>query len=127
MNVVFYPDLKGREGLEGPVRGFLKWLQRKHPDIWTLWNKTLEVAKKPGGLDLLQRQDRVGTLKYQSYPILEFRVPKKRSGGVARIYFCHDPNERERIVLLEAEWKKTAETSSQKLASACERYRGLFK
>src|SRR4030043_527249 len=121
MKIVHLPDLTDRESGEGPVRKFLQWLSEEHPDLWNMWNVTLGKAKRPQGLEMLQRQHRVEKLKYRR-GLWEFKIPPTRRGGVARIYFCHGPTGSGQVILLAAEWKKKAEASPHKLEAAARRF-----
>jgi hypothetical protein len=127
MKVLFWPDWKQTNEAAVSLEDFLSKLKlrKKHPDLFALAKNTIKKAGEPGGLETLQDSEYAAKLRNES-ELWEFRIPpKKRKGGVVRIYFCIIKDTSERIVCLDAEMKKVVESSSQKLASARKRHREM--
>jgi len=128
MRVFYWPYWKEEEKAEGSLDDFLSKLKlEKHADLWALARKTIEEAEKPKGLEILKANQRVGPLKGVKEPIWEFRIPPRKRGGVVRIYFCHKKEDHNCIICLDAELKKRAESSPQKIQSAKLRYREVVE
>ncbi|MGA2766157.1 MAG: hypothetical protein ABSG17_22670 [Spirochaetia bacterium] len=130
MKILFYPYWRPANEAVGNLENFLSGLklQIKHPDLWALVGRTIKKAKEPGGLEVLRESEYAGKLRNISEPLWEFRIPpKNRRGGVVRIYFCILKEPSERIVCLDAEFKKRVESSNQKIGASQGRYREIME
>ena len=73
---------------------------------------------------MLKRDKRVGTLKHISEPIMEFRIPPTKSGGVVRLYFSYLNKEKDSIIILSAERKNgRSKADPKKIKQAISRYK----
>jgi hypothetical protein len=119
MKVLFWPHWRQVEENAGNLKEFLKKLkiERRYPDLFALAKATIQEAERPEGLEALIETKRALMLRHQ-IGIWEFRIPPTRRGGVLRIYFCKPRGRPDRIVCLEAEVKKDAESSPTKVESA---------
>lgn len=107
MKIIYYPNLIDKEGGTGPISRFFKNLKKERPPIlWTMVQATLEKVEKSSNLNDLIRQGWVEHMSFSSAPIYEFKIPpKKRKGGVTRLYFAYKKNDSNTIVILSAEKK----------------------
>lgn len=109
---------------QGPIKKFFKKLENKHPKLWALTYTTLKEVEKSENLDMLKRDSRVGALKYISEPILEFRIPPTKSGGVVRLYFSYMSKNKDSIIILSAERKNgRRKADPEKIKQAIARYK----
>ncbi len=129
MKVLFWPFWKPVNETSGTLESFLSGLklQTKHADLLALARRTIKKAGEQGGLEALRASEYVGKLRNISEPLWEFRIPpKNRRGGVVRIYFCIINDTPERIICLDAEFKKRVKSSNQKIDSSRRRYREIM-
>lgn len=128
MKITLDKDSPELEEFEGPVGRFLKNLKKqKPPKHWLLVKQTLLKAKEKESLDFLEATGGVIKLTGCKEPIFEFRIPPTMQGGVVRIYFAYNPNDRKEIWLFSAELKKDKKPDETKIEIAEKRYRELFK
>jgi hypothetical protein len=106
MRVVTTPAFLPLNGGSSPVEKFLSSLRKKRPDLWSLVDQQMRSIRHLATLEPLVKTEVVGNLKGRKAPLWEFRIPKRRPGGVVRIYFCYRTEEPGCIILLDAELKK---------------------
>jgi hypothetical protein len=106
MKLMFYPEQLDSKK-EGLVQEFIRKVLKKHNDLRLRVEKFFEKVRESKSLDPFYKDDTIAPLR----GILEMRIPKTRSGGVVRIYFCKHPKIMDLLVLLDAELKKDTEPS----------------
>jgi len=108
----------------GPIRKFVKDLGKKRPDLKSLLLKTINKAEKDDDLKDLERSSYV---QHLDEDIWEFRIPPQRPGGVLRLYFAYDPNDRNHIKVLTCELKKKVAADKEMVKIAKQRYKEVFQ
>lgn len=127
MHIELYSDFSNKKNQSGPIVRFFKKLMNEHPPkFWLMVKETLEKVKKSSDLEVLKRQKWVRPLKHIKEPILEFRIPPSRRGGVVRLYFAYKKNDSNTIIILSAEKKKGSADKGQ-IAKAVARYKEVIK
>jgi hypothetical protein len=102
MRFLYYPKHLYPED-EGDVETFIRKDLKKRLDLRSLVD---DFRQKVQGATSLQPFYDDETIKYLAKDgIFEMRIPKTKSGGVVRIYFCHHPKIENVLVLLDAELK----------------------
>lgn len=122
MKIIHYPDQDDLDDKSGVIGRFFKILKKQRPDLWVLVREVMEKVKKSPDLELFKRQKIVDHISYSKFPLYEFRIPPKKSGGVVRLYFAHKENDPKVIVILSAELKKEKKASPEKIKQAEQRY-----
>lgn len=115
MKLIWYPAfLESDEGAS--VKAFIRKDLAKHQDLRLRVEAFLAQLK-----DLQDPQPLFNT--EQLAPVrdglFEMRIPKRRRGGVVRIYYCFDNDDRKTWVLLDAELKH--ETAPARTDTALQR------
>ena len=127
--VIFYPEdeLESENTDHDPVRKKLRKIGRKHRKKH---DRLVEVIKS------IQNEE-TGLARYEEYlkqeivkplphscsnskniSLFEFRVPKVSISGVIRVYFCLSKKIKNKLVILDVEYKTI---TASKTATACER------
>lgn len=105
MRIRHWPQDRPEDFRNGPVASVLQVVQERDPQLWALvWDRLREAGREETQLAQFERQGWAERLRYTE-GLYEFKFPPTRRQGVVRIYFCCDPNVRNCIWLLEAEYK----------------------
>lgn len=115
MTFTWYPQNIDPE--EAPsVEVFIEKDLKKRHDLYSLVNKFLKRIKQTECLDEYYKTKQLYKLEGQLH---EMKIPKKRPGGVVRIYFCYNPEDSLNLILLDAELKH--KTKPERLDNAKKR------
>jgi|WetSurMetagenome_2_1015567.scaffolds.fasta_scaffold23538_4 phage-related protein len=131
MHYVFFPDTEEHSQTTaytketGPVGKELSVLAKKRQDlfldVYTFLKKMTEVTD----LTPYYKSEQIRALGSDLH---EMRIPKTRSGGVFRIYFCHSLSKEAYLILLEAELKhKKAGKKIPQARANLKKYKELFQ
>jgi hypothetical protein len=106
MQLRFWPPEHAEAPARSAIHPVLEQVRREDPALWAIVRSRLQEAEKPAvtlaGFEKLGWAERMPHTKNALY---EMKLPVQRRKGVFRIYFCCDPDVRNRIWLLAAEHK----------------------
>lgn len=101
VQVQWFPErVVGKRG--GYVGDFLDKSGRRYPELVAGVNSFLSKIVLMDALDTLFATQQLASLGQN---LIEMRIPKRRQGGVARVYFCWSPKGKNCAVLLAGEIK----------------------
>ncbi|MEI6389316.1 MAG: hypothetical protein WCQ50_22135 [Spirochaetota bacterium] len=112
MKLLWYPDYGDTRDASSVYRNLAKDLAREKILLVQV-EAFLERVESLADLGQMAQSEQVAPL---GNGLHEMRIPKVRTGGVVRIYFCHAIADHQTLVLLEAEFKHTK--AAQKRPSA---------
>ncbi|HQL06034.1 MAG TPA: hypothetical protein PLU33_12950 [Treponemataceae bacterium] len=115
MTFTWYPQFLDAEAAP-KVKEFLDKELKKRPDLYQLTKDFLKKLKKVESLDEYYKTEIMEKLDGHLH---EMKIPKKRPGGVVRIYFCYNPEDSLNLILLDAELKH--KTKPERLDNAKKR------
>jgi len=131
MHYVFFPDTEEHSQTTaydketGPVGKELSALAKKRQDLFLDVYTFLEKIAKITDLTPYYKSEQMKALGSDLH---EMRIPKTRSGGVFRIYFCYSRSKEAYLILLEAELKhKKAEKKIPQARTNLKKYKELFQ
>ena len=125
MKIGYYPGEVGDDPVDASVHKWIEKLKKKQPELYSLTMKVLRKMEKSASLQPFIDQEIIKPLRS---PLFEIRIPKKRAGGVVRLYFCYVPGKEGCIQILEHEIKRGRQSADQNVInSAMRRYKELFK
>ncbi len=125
VKIGYYPGKPEEDPVDASTRKWIEKLKRKKPDLYSI---AMKVLKKMEESDSLQPFIDQGIVAQLSNPLWEIKIPKKKAGGVVRLYFCKVPHREGYIHILEHEIKNgRTNPDSNILKSARKRYKELFR
>ncbi len=111
MKILYYPEPRKNKS-KIPVKGFLKELKNKNPNLHKKVDFELMKIQR-GNYFIFKEMINNNVIVNLVKGLFELRVPKRAKGGVVRIYFMFSPWEKETLILLDAEFKKQKAASTK--------------
>jgi len=106
MQLRFWPPEHAEDPARSAIHEVLEQLRKEDPELGALVQSRLREAETPTvTLAVFERRGWAARMPHAKSALYEMKLPVQRRKGVFRIYFCCDPDVRNRIWLLAAEHK----------------------